>query len=53
MENIKEWIDYQRTTIEINAKTMNTLFCVVSPGEFNRVSICKTTEEVWDKLGTK
>ena len=29
---------------------MNTLHCALNPTKFNRISTCKSTKEVWDKL---
>ncbi|KAK9106921.1 hypothetical protein Syun_022932 [Stephania yunnanensis] len=34
-----------------NDQAMNHLFCALSENEFNRVSACQTTKEVWEKLG--
>ena len=29
---------------------MNTLHCALNPTKFNRISTCKSTKEIWDKL---
>ena len=36
--------------IEINFKGINTLHCAFNPMKFKRISTCKTTKEIWDKL---
>lgn len=41
-------IDYWK--VEKNAKAIKMLTCGLSPMEFNRVSSCDTTKEIWDKL---
>ena len=50
MEKIETWTVEERRDMEINAKAMNTLICVLSSKEFNCVSTCKTTKEMWDKF---
>ena len=34
----------------MNFKAINTLCCSLNATEFNRISTCKTTKEIWDKL---
>lgn len=29
---------------------MNLLYWVLDPNEFNRISTCETTKEIWDKI---
>ena len=31
-------------------QTINTLHCALNTMEFNRISTCKSTKEIWDKL---
>ncbi|XP_052188099.1 uncharacterized protein LOC127798498 [Diospyros lotus] len=50
MEKIDKWTAGERMSMETNAKAMNTLICALCPEEFNRISTCKTTKEIWDKL---
>ena len=50
-EIMDTWIVEERRSMEINAKAMNTLICVLCPKEFNRISTCKIGKEIWDKLG--
>lgn len=33
-----------------NAKTVNLLYCTLSPTEFNRILGCDTAKEIWDML---
>ena len=37
---------------EINAKAMNALLCALGTNEFNRISQCTTTNEIWTTLST-
>jgi len=50
IEKIKSWTVDERRNMEINAKAMNTLICDLCLEEFDRISTCKTTKEIWDKL---
>ena len=36
--------------VQLNFKAMNTLHCPLNPMEFNRISACKSTKDIWDKL---
>ena len=45
-----EWTNGEVKKIEINFKAINTLHCALNPTEFNRILICKTAKEIWDKL---
>ena len=50
IEKIDKWTVEERMNMETNTKAMNTLICALCPEEFNRISTCKTTKEIWDKL---
>ena len=50
MKKMREWTREEKGIVEINAKTMNILFCALGLKEFNRVSTCKTIKEIWDTL---
>ena len=45
-KSMNEWNDLKKKTFSLNAKAMNTLFYALDKNEFNRVSICKTTQEI-------
>ncbi|XP_077249185.1 uncharacterized protein LOC143888633 [Tasmannia lanceolata] len=47
-----EWTDAQKKRAALNSKGVNTLFCALSPEEFNRVSTCKTARDIWTTLET-
>ena len=36
--------------VQVNFKAINTLHCTLNPIKFNRISTCKITREIWDKL---
>ena len=46
----EDWNEYDIKQIEINAKAMNLLYCALDLNEFNRVSTCTSTKEIWDTL---
>ena len=45
-----EWNEDDVKVIELNCKAMSSLYCALDPNEFNRVSGCDSTKEIWDKL---
>uniref|UniRef100_A0A2N9FU68 CCHC-type domain-containing protein n=1 Tax=Fagus sylvatica TaxID=28930 RepID=A0A2N9FU68_FAGSY len=45
-----EWNETDVKLIELNCKAMSTLYCALDPIEYNRVSGCDSTKEIWDKL---
>ena len=45
-----EWIELKIKKFQVNFKVINTLHCALNLTEFNRISTCKTTKEIWDKL---
>ena len=45
-----EWSESEVKRVQVNFKAINTLHCALNPTEFNRISICKTVKEIWDKL---
>ena len=36
--------------MQVNFKAINTLHCALNLIEFNQISPCTTTKEIWDKL---
>ena len=45
-----EWTELEVKKVQVNFKAINTLYCALNPTEFNRISMCKTAKEIWDKL---
>ncbi|GAV59429.1 UBN2 domain-containing protein, partial [Cephalotus follicularis] len=45
-----EYNDNDFRMLQLNSKAKHVLFCVVGPNEFNRVSSCDWTKEMWDLL---
>ena len=45
-----EWIELKINKVQVNFKAINTFHCALNPTEFNRISMCKTAKEIWDKL---
>ena len=45
-----KWTDVDMKKVQLNFKAMNTLHCALNLMEFNRISTCKSTKEIWDKL---
>ena len=35
---------------QLNAKTMNVLYCTLYANEFNHISTCISTKKIWDRL---
>ena len=35
---------------QLNSKTINVLYCALGVNEFNRISICSSTKEIWNRL---
>ncbi|MQM18519.1 hypothetical protein Taro_051513, partial [Colocasia esculenta] len=46
----EEWIDNDRKLLSQNCKTKNLICCALTRSEFNMISVCKSTKEMWDKL---
>ncbi|MQM15214.1 hypothetical protein Taro_048156 [Colocasia esculenta] len=45
-----QWTDEDRRIISLNCKAKSILYCALRKKEFNRVSACKSTMEMWEKL---
>ncbi|XVF74128.1 hypothetical protein PTKIN_Ptkin13bG0035100 [Pterospermum kingtungense] len=45
-----EWNIEDIKKAQLNAKALHTLFCALGPSEYNRVSMCASAKEAWDKL---
>uniref|UniRef100_UPI0024DE9535 hypothetical protein n=1 Tax=Klebsiella pneumoniae TaxID=573 RepID=UPI0024DE9535 len=47
---INKWDDLEKKIFYLNARAMNALFCALDKTEFNRVSTCETTFDIWHIL---
>ena len=47
---MNEWIDLEKKIFSLNARAINTLFCALDKNEFNQVSCCETTFDIWHIL---
>ncbi|XP_015955691.1 uncharacterized protein LOC107480087 [Arachis duranensis] len=45
-----EWTDEEKKKVELNAKTINLMYCAINFEEFRKMSRCKMAKEIWDKL---
>ncbi|XP_077221693.1 uncharacterized protein LOC143855458 [Tasmannia lanceolata] len=45
-----KWSAAQTKRAALDGKGVNTIFCALSPDEFNRVSTCKTAKDIWTIL---
>ena len=45
-----EWMKAEVKKVQVNVKAINTLYSALKSTEFNQISTCKTTKEIWDKL---
>ena len=45
-----EWTFLDVNDVQNNVKAIHTLYCALDMNEFNRISGCETTKEIWDKL---
>ncbi|GAV75341.1 zf-CCHC domain-containing protein/DUF4219 domain-containing protein/UBN2 domain-containing protein, partial [Cephalotus follicularis] len=44
------YTDDDRKKVKLNAKAKHVIICALNSNEFNRVSSCATTKEMWDRL---
>ena len=47
---MNEQNNLEKKIFSLNARAMNALFCALSKNEFNRISICETTFDIWHTL---
>ncbi|MQM15614.1 hypothetical protein Taro_048563 [Colocasia esculenta] len=45
-----KWTDEDKKKISLNSKAKSILCCALSKKEFNKISACKSTMEMWEKL---
>ena len=41
-----EWMEVEVKKVQVNFKAINTLHCALNPIEFNKISTCKTINEI-------
>ena len=46
----EDWDEHDMKFIELNAKTMNILYCVLDVVEFNRIFTCSSAKEIYGRL---
>ena len=46
----ESWTNEERRNATLNAKAMNALYNVIDEKEYNKISTCGTTYEVWHAL---
>jgi len=44
------WSDEQKKSVNVDAKAMNVLFCVLNKEEFNRVLTTTSANQIWQIL---
>nr|XP_016456946.1 PREDICTED: uncharacterized protein LOC107780858 [Nicotiana tabacum] len=49
-EDIDEYTDDQMVVVQVNDKARNILYNAISGEEYEKISNCDTTKEMWDKL---
>ncbi|XP_070036169.1 uncharacterized protein [Nicotiana tomentosiformis] len=49
-EDIDEYTDEQMVVVQVNAKARNLLYNAIGGEEYEKILICDTTKEIWDKL---
>ncbi|MQL86634.1 hypothetical protein Taro_019158 [Colocasia esculenta] len=47
-----KWTEDDKKKISLNCKAKSILCCALSKKEFNHISACKSTMEMWEKLRT-
>jgi hypothetical protein len=45
-----EYYNNDKKLLSMNAKAMNTLYCALCKSEFNRITLCKNTRDIWHAL---
>ena len=46
----KEWDKVDKKMAQLNAKSMNILYCALDANEFNHISTCMSAKKIWDRL---
>ncbi|XP_075097858.1 uncharacterized protein LOC142175177 [Nicotiana tabacum] len=46
----KEYTEAEKKAVEKNFRAKKILVCVIGPEEYNRISTCDTTKEIWEAL---
>ena len=48
--NYDYWTNEAKKEATLNARAMNALYCTIDENEYNRISTCEMTYEVWHSL---
>ena len=46
----KDWDETDKKLIQLNANTMNILYCALDAKKFNRIFTCNSAKKIWDRL---
>lgn len=46
----RDWDDYYKKLVQLNAKAMNILYYTLDANMFNRISICMSAKKIWERL---
>ena len=46
----RDWDENDKKLAQLNAKGMNILYCSLDANEFNRISVCASAKEIWERL---
>ena len=47
-----EWTDQHKAKVQMNAKAKYIFICALSKSEFDKIILCDSTKDFWDKLQT-
>ena len=47
---MNKWNDFEKKSFSLNVKAMNALFYALDKNEFNQISMCKMTFDIWYTL---
>ena len=45
-----EWDEFDKKMAQLNAKTMNILYCALNANKFNHIFTCNSAKKIWDRL---
>ena len=47
-----QWTDQHKAKVQTNAKEKYLFTCALSKSEYDKIILCDSTEEIWDRLQT-
>ena len=45
-----QWSNEEKKLYTLNSKAMNALYCALNEVEYNRISLCTSAHDIWEKL---